>query len=737
MGPCQRAGCTGRYAEDGYCDNCGHKAPAWAAVAAPAATVASGPVGGRTPSQRTGSVRSTRTVGRGGLGANLVDIPPIPRRDPATAVKTDPQVPEGQRFCTKCGQPVGRGRDGKPGLVEGFCPRDRTRFSFRPRLGAGDVVDKRYEILGALAHGGLGWIYLARDRNVSDAGADRWVVLKGLINLADPDALAAAMAERRFLVEVDHPNIVKIHDFAQHTDPDTGDVASYIVMEYVGGQSLRELALSHTNAAGRRAPLPLPQVLAYGLEVLPALGYLHERGLLFCDFKPDNVIHTEEQLKLIDLGAVIRMGDDTAALFGTPGYQAPELAKLGPSVSSDLYTLGRTLAVLSFEFNGFSTTFADRLPENVPLLAAEESYHRLLLRATHKDPAQRFQSVGEMAGQLMGVLREVLSAEDAVARPAVSGLFGVERSPFGTAAGDTSAAATDALDPADVAAALPLPLVDLTDPGAALIATLGADPVAAIEALRQAPEQTVEIGLRLVRAHLDAGSHNEAAAALAAVAVDDWRADWFGGLIALAGAEVGRARTAFDRVYSAVPGEAAALLAVAATDELAGDTESATRRYDRVWRVDRGFLSAAFGLARVRLNHGDRTGAVDVLDQVPDSSSQHQVAQVAALRARLDGDGDALTDVDLADASTRLNRLRLDTARQAGLAVEIFRTALSWLPAQSAPSGTRVLGQELTEESIRLGLEQAYRTLAALQTDKTARYTLVDLANSVRPRTLL
>jgi serine/threonine-protein kinase PknG len=777
MGPCQRAGCPGRYADDGYCDTCGHRAPARIATLAPTdlpdtaamvpgrsgapprpradadalpATVASGPVSGRTPSGRTGSARS-RTIGRGGLGANLVEIAPIPRRDPATAVLADPQVPERQRFCVTCGKPVGRGRDGQPGLVEGFCPRDRTRFSFRPRLSPGDVVDNRYEILGALAHGGLGWIYLARDRNVSDAGADRWVVLKGLINLADRDALSAAMAERRFLVEVDHPNIVKIHDFAQHADPQTGDMASYIVMEYVGGTSLKERALTHVGPTGRRAPLPLPEVLAYGLEVLPALGYLHDRGLLFCDFKPDNVIHTEEQLKLIDLGAVIRMGDDTAALFGTPGYQAPELARHGPSVSSDLYTVGRTLAVLSFDFKGFSTTYVDRLPDDVPLLNQHESYHRLLLRATHADPAQRFHSADELGGQMLGVLREVLSAADGVARPAVSRLFGVERFPFGTGAdvstspdghataavpGKSGGSGADGLSPREVAAALPLPLVDLTDPGAAVIATLGADPDAAIETLRQTGEPTIEIGLRLVRAHLDAGRPMDATAALNAVDVDDWRADWYAGLIGLAAELVDDARAAFDRVYSALPGEAAALLALAAADELAGDRDRAAGRYDRVWRVDRGFLSAAFGLARVRLAGGDRSGAVTVLDQVPDSSSQHLVAQVAAVRARLDHGRGGLAAADLADASARLARLRLDSARQAALAIEIFRTALDWLSSQPKASHTTVLGQELTEESIRRGLEQAYRTLAALQTDKYARYQLVDRANAVRPRTL-
>src|SRR4029453_9225441 len=278
----------------------------------------------------------------------------------------------------------GRGQDGSPGPVEGSCPACGTRFSFRPGLSTGDVVDDRYEILGCLAYGGLGWIYLARDRHISDTVSDRWVVLKGLINTDDVHGMAAAEAERRFLVGVDHPNIVKIHDFVRHPDPDTGTVVGYIVMEYVGGRSLRDILVDRRAAAGPREALPLPEVIAYGAEVLPALGYLHERGLLFCDFKPENVIHAEEQLKLIDLGAVRHVDDYVSVVYGTPGYQAPELMRRGPSGATDLYAVGLSLAVLSFDFTGFTTRYADRLPEpaDVPLLAREESYHRLLRRAT-------------------------------------------------------------------------------------------------------------------------------------------------------------------------------------------------------------------------------------------------------------------------------------------------------------------------------------------------------------------
>jgi len=75
-------------------------------------------------------------------------------------------------------------------------------------------------------------------------------------------------------VQVDHSNIVKIHDFVQQPDPRTGLPVGYIVMEYLGGRSLQDIFLGHHDEDGRRAPLPLRLVLAYGLEILDALAYL-------------------------------------------------------------------------------------------------------------------------------------------------------------------------------------------------------------------------------------------------------------------------------------------------------------------------------------------------------------------------------------------------------------------------------------------------------------------------------
>jgi hypothetical protein len=328
-----------------------------------------------------------------------VEIPPVPYRDPASAILADPQVPESRRFCASCEQPVGRGQDGRAGLTEGWCRNCGTRFSFSPKLEPGDLVAGQYEMLGCLAFGGLGWIYLARDRNVSD----RWVVLKGLLNTGDADAMAAAVAERQFLAQVEHPNIVRIYNFVQHADRRTGESAGYIVMEYVGGKSLKQILQDARSDGGS---VPLAHAIAYAVEVLPALGYLHDRGLVYCDFKPDNVIQTEEQLKLIDMGGV-RGVDSEGPIYGTVGYQAPEIGTDGPSVSSDLYTVARALAVLTFEFRGFQGRFS------TPQQVTESAETRLALVRARIDAGD----YGAAAAQIAAVRILVSGAAPGQASP--------------------------------------------------------------------------------------------------------------------------------------------------------------------------------------------------------------------------------------------------------------------------------------------------------------------------------
>ncbi len=153
--------------------------------------------------------------------------------------------------------------------------------------------------------------------------------------------------------------------------------------------------------------------------------------------------------------------------------------------------------------------------------------------------------------------------------------------------------------------ALPVPVVDLTDPAAAFLATLSNATVAALKA---APVQSIEVRLQLVRALIDAGESKAAMAELRGLPDDgtDWRLAWYAGLIALTAGRPEQAVADFGAVYSALPGEPAARLGLAAACELAGDHAGASYLYERVWRVDHAFLSAAFGLARMRLSVGDR-----------------------------------------------------------------------------------------------------------------------------------
>jgi len=632
----------------------------------------------------------------------------------------DPLVPEKRRFCTTCRQPVGRGDHGTPGRSTGFCRRCGSPFSFKPALAPGDLVAGQYQVAGCLAHGGMGWIYLARDRNVSD----RWVVLKGLIDAEDPDATAAALAERRFLAEVEHPNIVKIFNFVEH------DGFGYIVMEYVGGQSLDEiLAARRESMGGQPDPLPPEQAIAYVLEILPALGHLHDLGLLFCDLKADNIIQSQHAVKLIDLGGVYRLGDPDGALFGTVGYQAPEVSALGPSIPSDLFTVARTLAVLCFDFRDYRGDHRFTLPSRdaVAVFERYDSLYRFLLKGTAANPDDRFQSAEEMADQLFGVLVEVVADREGVPVETPSKLF-------------TTALRTG-LELPDWRV-LPRPHVSRDDPAAGYLATITAtDPEHMVAQLRAAPERTLETDLRLIAVMLDAGWLAEADALLGEVEAQEpreWRVRWYRGIAQMAQASPDQAVASFDDVYTALPGEIAARLALGLACESAGDPGTAARWYEIVARTNPSITSASFGLARCRLQSGDRAGALVAYERVPDTSSGYidaQIARIRCLSAR-DGDRDPALD-ELIAAGSALEALPLDGEQRERLTADLLDAALRiTLAGEAVDDGrVRVLGLPLVERELRLALERSYRELARHAASRDERIALVDDANRVRPRT--
>jgi serine/threonine-protein kinase PknG len=678
------------------------------------------------------------------LGGGLVEIPRVPEVDPVAALMVNPVVAESKRFCWNCGRPVGRSTDDHPGDSEGLCPHCGSEYSFLPQLDPGDVVADQYEIKGCVAHGGLGWVYLAEDHNVNE----RPVVLKGLVHSGDAEAQAIARAERQFLAEVVHPSIVKIYNFVEHPDS-RGEPVGYIVMEYVGGKSLKP---------AKGVKLPVDQAIAYMLEILPALGYLHSIGLCYNDLKPENMMATEEDrpaIKLIDLGAVSRI-NSFGYLYGTPGYQAPEIVRTGPTVATDIYTVGRTLAALTLQLRTRNGRYVDGLPEDDPVLAEHDSFARLLRRAIDPDPKRRFASADEMSAQLLGVLREEVAADTGAPRPGLSTVFTRTRSTFGV---DLLVAHTDVyldglvhaerLTAPEIVTALPVPLVDPTDVAATVLsATVLSQPVQTLDSLRAARHdslesdgvdltESVELPLMEVRALLDLGDVAKASRKL-----DDlarrvgwrWRLVWFKAVSQLLSGDFDSAIKYFNEVLDAFPGELAPKLALAATAELAG-TSDERPFYETVWHTDNNIISAGFGLARAQSVEGDRSGAVTTLDEVPIGSRHFTTARLTSAVTLLSGrSAHELSEQQIRDAARRVEALPDTEPRVLQIRALVLGTAMDWI-ADNQASPSPILGFPFTDQGLRLGVEASLRSLARVASSQAHRYALVDLANEVRPLT--
>ena len=208
-----------------------------------------------------------------------MEIPRVPEIDPLAALMVNPVV-RVEAILLEL-RPSGRSFDRRPsGRVRRHLPQLRQRLRSRLSSTSETRVADQYEIKGCVAHGGLGWVYLAEDHNVNE----RPVVLKGLVHAGD----AGGTGDRDGRTAVPRRGgpspIVKIYNLSSTRTP--GEPVGYIVMEYVGGTSLKP-------EKGQR--LPVAEAIAYMLEILPAMSYLHSIGLCYNDLKPENIMVTEER----------------------------------------------------------------------------------------------------------------------------------------------------------------------------------------------------------------------------------------------------------------------------------------------------------------------------------------------------------------------------------------------------------------------------------------------------------
>lgn len=272
----------------------------------------------------------------------------------------------------------------------------------------GELIQARYEIIRPLGSGGFGSVFLARDTRLG-----RTVALKQMAadRLGAQDRqVAATLFEReaRMLAQLDHPGLTNIWDYFQ----DDGRVV--LVMEYVPGQTLRDLLLT-------RQRLPEAFVRACALQLCDVLSYLHSRTppVIFRDLKPANVMVVAPSLrpdadmlaedpaaltfKLIDFGIARfftpNQSGDTLVI-GTPGYAAPEQYGQGQTdARSDLYALGATLyALLSGQTPALlMPPLSQVAPEVSPGMA------RLVTRACAYEPPQRYQTADALRRDLLAL----------------------------------------------------------------------------------------------------------------------------------------------------------------------------------------------------------------------------------------------------------------------------------------------------------------------------------------------
>lgn len=259
----------------------------------------------------------------------------------------------------------------------------------------------RYEVTSVMGQGAMGTVYKAVDPLI-----ERVVAIK-TINL-ELSRDERAEFEERFYREaksagrLNHPNIVTIYDVGETEE------AAYIAMEYLEGESLREMLDSGVV-------LPIQRICSIAAQVASALDYAHENGVVHRDIKPANImISRNRDVKLMDFGiALIPTGSRTQAgtVLGSPKYMAPEqVTGKATDGRADIFSLGAVLYEMltgSTPFNGDNLTaimykILNDPPEMPSALNARvpRELDRIIAKALAKRPEDRYQTAKEFAKDL-------------------------------------------------------------------------------------------------------------------------------------------------------------------------------------------------------------------------------------------------------------------------------------------------------------------------------------------------
>jgi serine/threonine-protein kinase len=301
------------------------------------------------------------------------------------------------------------------GAVTAPKPEEESRFD--PLVGA--VLADRYQIVRRIGEGGMGAVYEAKHTVIG-----KRVAVKVLLEkfLAKSDFVARLLQEARLASSIGHEHIVDVTDFGT-----TSDGRSFVVMEFLDGESLAELAM-------REAPLPIERSLGIARQVASALGAAHAKGIYHRDVKPENIYLVRrgdaDFVKVVDFGiskAVKPGGDEggegyrlthTGLLLGTPLYMSPEQARGEEDLDHrvDIWALGVLMyecltGEVPFRASNYLGIISQVLthkptpPSKLrPELGISDAVEAVVMRAMEKDRALRYRTMADLEHDLERLL---------------------------------------------------------------------------------------------------------------------------------------------------------------------------------------------------------------------------------------------------------------------------------------------------------------------------------------------
>lgn len=272
-----------------------------------------------------------------------------------------------------------------------------------------------YEILRAIGRGGMGEIWLARQKSIGREVALK--ILSPKLVERDPRFAERFIAEAQAAGRLNHPNIIAVHDVGQ-TELD-GTTVHYFSMEYIDGSNFRDLV-------DEGGPISEQLVGTVMQAMTDALTYAHGLGMIHRDIKPENIMQTRDgRVKLADFGLAMQVDADgeqeverdaegRAKVMGTPLYMSPEQARgVVLDFRSDQYSLGATLfTLLTAQFpyrraNAREVMRAhvrDPVPDPRELVECNESWRRLAMKLMAKLPEHRFSTPQDLHDAVLGCI---------------------------------------------------------------------------------------------------------------------------------------------------------------------------------------------------------------------------------------------------------------------------------------------------------------------------------------------